>query len=165
MDLINLIKKNDLDGAIAILSESDLGVSDNLGNTALILACSMNMPKLALLLIGTGKSQPYRVNCYNMTALMFACLRNISEVALALISTKNSNISQIDDEGDTALILACRNSMSDVAIALIESGKCIPDFDDHDDEFIYLQSVICIGFKNNMKEVCDKLSGISRLPI
>ena len=104
---------------------------DNLGYTALILACQRKMKEVALELIKTGHAKPEQVcNRYIIiniiyggdTALIYACQNVMTEVALELIKTGKSNQNQITRDGKTAFSWACENSMREVAYELVSIG-------------------------------------------
>jgi len=83
-DIIDFItKKAPLKKILKAIESGNYNLSkiDNLGNTALILACHNNMPKVALKLIETGNSVPEQINSLGNKALIVACHNNMSEVA------------------------------------------------------------------------------------
>ena len=117
---IELIRKGD----------SNPGLVDrHSGNTALILACSKNLPKVALELIKTKQSNPGHVNMRGETALtsIFTSEPFQPEVALKLIETGQSNPGHVNEySGETALMLACEYILTNVALALIKTGESNP---------------------------------------
>lgn len=107
--------------ALLAIGQSNPGQIDAANDTALILACTHNMPEIALILIAMDVDNIDHVN-HGDTALTWACSYGYSEVALALIATGRSNPGNVNDNGDTALIWACRNNMNNIALALIATG-------------------------------------------
>jgi ankyrin repeat protein len=111
--------------------ESNPGQVDLHKNTALIIACSHNLEKIAFLLVKTEKSNPGIMDNNNETALMHACRKNLSKVAYSIVRTGQSNIEAKNNDNETALMIACMNNFTRLALGLIQTGKSSPEVVDH----------------------------------
>ena len=80
--LIDLIKKKDTEKALELIQSNQFNPEyvDNIGNTALILACNNSLNDVALALIQTRQSKPEQVNSKGETALHFAEKNNMFQV-------------------------------------------------------------------------------------
>ena len=123
MDLIKACESNDAEKALGLImnNNTNLGIVDSHGRTALILASICNTT-VALKLIKTGHSKPEQVDNFGYTALICACRNVMKEVALELIKTGKSNPEHIDKDGYTSLSWACENGMNEVAYELVLIG-------------------------------------------
>lgn len=152
---IRHLSESELDDLIA---NSDLSIVDNMGFTALMLACRQSMTQLASKLIATGKSMPQYVSAqsfrYKYTALLLACERNLTDVAIQLIETGQSNpgIAGGEDE-HTALMESCVKRMNDVAIRLIQTGESNPSYT----TLIKRENALLLACKHNLSDVASML--------
>ena len=165
-DIIQVIKdnyENDKSKIFEAIKSGryDLGQVDSDGYTALIYACSNEMPDVAMALIQTGQSLPELASKIGFTALMYSCVHSMPDVAMALIQTGQSNPGQVDHiNGNTALILACYYYLPEVAIALIQTGQSRPEQIDADGN-----TALDIAKRKNQKEVVRLLETLDIQPM
>ena len=97
MDIINACKSNDTEKALDLIMNNDtnVGIVDSFGCTALIWACRNIMKEVALELIKTGKSNPEHITKDEKTALSLACERYMKEVAYKLVQIGEFTINDL----------------------------------------------------------------------
>lgn len=114
-----MFKREQIALAIIANGESDFGFVDDLGVTALMYACILNMSEVALALIATGKSNPSQISFTNHNTALIRCCRNkMNDVALALIATDQSKPDHVNKANKTAFDFVCDNEMYDVMLEM-----------------------------------------------
>ena len=171
MDLIKACVSKDTEKALDLIFElykvqfkmnndTNLGIVDNYGCTALHYACRNEMKEVALELIKTGYAKPEQVDMNGNTALTWACQNGMTEVALELIKMGHMNLGQVVQHDNTVLILACRSKMKEVALELIKTGKSNPEQITEDGKTAFIWAC-----ENDMKEVAYELVSIGAFTI
>eukprot|EP01138_Halocafeteria_seosinensis_P002298 gb/GECG01002354.1/.p1 GENE.gb/GECG01002354.1/~~gb/GECG01002354.1/.p1 ORF type:complete len:879 (+),score=101.15 gb/GECG01002354.1/:1-2637(+) len=84
--------------------DADVNITDELGETALIKACSLGRINMVDLLLSLGADTEVRSG-FGQTALHVAASRGYVDIVRALLR-RHANVSARDDTGSTALILA-----------------------------------------------------------
>lgn len=110
-------------------SKKNVGLEqiNDVGNTALILACAWDLQDVALAILEMDNTQSGQVNNKGSTALIWTCYNYMPEAALAILATETAGKpEQVDEDGETALINACSNTMTNVALAILATDKANP---------------------------------------
>ena len=96
MDLIKACKSKNTKKALGLImnNNTNLGIVDNHGWTALIWACRNFMKEVVLELIKTGKTNPDYI-AHEKTVLSWACDNNMKEVAYELVSIGQFTINDL----------------------------------------------------------------------
>ncbi len=99
----------------------DLNATNSVNQTALIVACSNSLEKVALAILEVpGHGNPNHVSNQNNTALIIACSNKLKNVALAILEMPGKgNPNHVNNQNNTALIIACSNKLENVALAIL----------------------------------------------
>lgn len=109
---------------ILVHAGANIESTDDEGNTALLLACEIEMVEIVRFLLEAGADISH-VNNNGNTCLMKASRKDFREGMLKLLLESGSDIEARDVNGNTALFYAALNGSFDSILTLLEAGANI----------------------------------------
>lgn len=104
--------------ALKLVEKCDINLVGNDGSTALIMACSGNIPNVALAILAKKPENVNAVDNHQATALMYACAAGLEDVVTVLL-TMDCNFHHTGG-GTAAITLASESGMGDVVMNMLD---------------------------------------------
>ncbi|KAG5239569.1 protein ACCELERATED CELL DEATH [Salix suchowensis] len=165
---------NVVEELVRLMSEEDLQIQDDKGNTALFSAATVGITKMAKCLVNKNPNLLTFVNEDKQIPLTVACLKNCKEMALYLYSVTPDQFLCQDNghHGSDLLQCAIILQMLDIAYDFLyrhpnmtttmDDGIRIPPIATPDDNFrIYIPDQSLSGSRNNTLQVLSKFRGFA----
>ncbi len=155
MNLLTLVKDNDIDGVRDFLSEHEtinVNLQNKNENTALVLASRKNYIEIVKLLLEVESINVNIQNNSGNSALILASYNNYIEIIKLLLEHENINVNLQNKYGGTALMFAFWKSNMEIVKLLLEAENINVNLQDNNDD-----TALIFASKNSYIEIVELL--------